>query len=503
MPASRLIFASFLFFLSQFAFSFEPLPTIHQAYQFSVEEISLPGDERMGLVGGNYLLKHKNWFTGLGVYGAATGDRGGFFTGGIHLGRQQLLYQDYFAEINGFFGGGGGGAAPQGGGLMLRGSLGIGRQVSLNRFFFGVSRVSFPNGDINSNQLSFTYARLFTNLHFPGYFQEATLKKKWNRYLQNNKMSATQSSIQTTFYLPSSSVKTRANKPHDSVLGILGIRVSSQINNVLWGEFETSGAMSGGIDGFAQVLGGFSLRKRISSSVSLSSGLLGGAAGGGDVDTGGGMMARIFTGVNISFSEQWVFSPQIGYTTAIDGGFEAKTVNLNVIYEFEKLLPSLQQLEIATKNHRILRWRNYRIRPGIQKYTFYQQHSRKSTDVEDLDVDLTNLKLDAFIHNKFYITGQALGAYEGKAGGYAVGFLGVGRKISSNVGAELLVGVAGGGGIAVGSGKIIQPMVDFELPLTKAWSAEFSTGYIKAVNSSLSAFVFNIGAVYQFSQPFL
>ena len=68
---------------------------------------------------------------------------------------------------------------------------------------------------------------------------------------------------------------------------------------------------------------------------------------------------------------------------------------------------------------------------------------------------------------------------------------------------ELLGGVAGGGGIAVGSGQIVQPMANFSWPLNNRWEIEGSLGYIVAVNDDLSAFVSNLALNYRFQSPFI
>ena len=151
---------------------------------------------------------------------------------------------------------------------------------------------------------------------------------------------------------------------------------------------------------------------------------------------------------------------------------------------------------------RLLSWRRLSIRPGVQKYTLYQQSARKFNTQKNPDVDLTVLKLDAYFSPQFYMSGQALGAFRGEAGGYAVGLLGPGFRLNQFLSTELLFGVAGGGGIDVGSGKIIQPMINFEVKHTNIWSTELSAGYVKAYDGKLSAFVFNLGVAYRFSHPY-
>lgn len=475
------------------------MPKISGFYQSSFENILLPSSEEMGLLGANYLLEANNWYVGLGIYGAVTGKRGGFFTGGLHLGKHIPLFNGFFLDGNAFVGGGGGGSAPQGGGLMLRAAAGAGKQVGGHRYFIGVSRVSFPNGDINSDQVSLAYSYRFSALHFSGWMSESE-RARWSGAFKQQAVYSQQLSMQISNYFPSDAVKGRNGLVHQSVLGVMGIRFSQKLTNALWGEFETGGAMSGGIDGFAQVLGGLSAKHLLTQRLTLSGGWLVGAAGGGNVDTGGGVITRAYTGVEVALSPRWHSYFHLGYITALDGEFSAKTINLNLAYQFQNISSAKAVGEVFGGEK--IKWRKLRIRPGVQRYTGYAGNGRKFQGQKNLDVDLVNLKLDAFVNKTVFFTGQALGAFDGKAGGYAVGFLGPGIQFNRYLGVELLVGVAGGGGIAVGSGKIVQPMINLELPHSKQWSSEISAGYITAVDGKLSAYVFNAGLVYRFSQPY-
>lgn len=58
----------------------------------SFETLRLPGGEHMGLVGGAVLFDiDGRWAAGPAVYGAATGQRGGLFVGGIEVQRLGTL----------------------------------------------------------------------------------------------------------------------------------------------------------------------------------------------------------------------------------------------------------------------------------------------------------------------------------------------------------------------------------------------------------------------------
>ena len=70
------------------------------------------------------------------------------------------------------------------------------------------------------------------------------------------------------------------------------------------------------------------------------------------------------------------------------------------------------------------------------------------------------MQLDAFFNESWYISGQGIAAESGKAGAYMAGMVGVGYEwdLTSKgfINIEGLVGAAGGGGLATGSGAVYQ-----------------------------------------------
>src|SRR6266571_8384037 len=108
-----------------------PLPAVAQQTKslpmsatLGWERVQLPASEHLGLVGGSLLFEvTDHWWTGPAVYGAASGQRGGLFVGGLELQRRWPLADRLQLLTGVFVGGGGGGAAPVGGGLMLRPAL--------------------------------------------------------------------------------------------------------------------------------------------------------------------------------------------------------------------------------------------------------------------------------------------------------------------------------------------------------------------------------------------
>ena len=122
------------------------------------ETISLPGDEKMGLVGLAYLVQVRPGLClGPAVYGAASGQRGGFFTIGAEAALCTQLVGPLNLQTGLYVGGGGGAAAPVGGGLMLRPYANLLWDFGPFRAGVSVSSVNFPNGNIDSSQLGVVF----------------------------------------------------------------------------------------------------------------------------------------------------------------------------------------------------------------------------------------------------------------------------------------------------------------------------------------------------------
>ncbi len=466
-------------------------PRITTLNRFSLEELRLPKGESMGLLGGNFLFEKRGNYWGLGIYGAVTGRRGGFFTGGFELGRR-FCAAPWCLDAGLFVGGGGGGAAPQGGGLMLRPHLDVWRDSGVHGWALGISQVRFPNGAISSWQASVSYQRRFSQFWLAGWPTVAS-------GILSGRAVSRELALQGTAYLPARDHRGRSGKPLDRTMQVIGIRWRQHWRGRWWPGFETAGAWGGAIDGFAQVLGGLDFIQPLGRrwDVLLSARL--GAAGGGDVDTGGGVIGRLAGGVQYVLDKAWSLQLEGGQTRAWRGGFTASTLSLAVFHRYHTLAP-LGEMRQA---HRV-RWKAHRVRAGIQSYRFSGYEGRKSPRHVSGPVDMFVLKMDAFANSRFFLTGQALGAYDGGAGGYAVGLVGAGWQVSRAdfwYGGEVAVGAAGGGGLDVGDGVLLQALLNLGLMLNKQLGLEGGIGYTVAPEGRLQTATGELSLVYRFAVP--
>ena len=130
------------------------IEVIDNHFRTTYEEIEISDTEKMGLLGSSFLFNKKintifELYSGLGIYSSVSGDRGGFFTGGLELGVNTQL-AGWQLDTGIFIGGGGGASAPQGGGLMLRPHIGLLYDLQLFKIGVNYNYVKFPNGNISS-----------------------------------------------------------------------------------------------------------------------------------------------------------------------------------------------------------------------------------------------------------------------------------------------------------------------------------------------------------------
>jgi hypothetical protein len=231
-----------------------PLRTLDARVRIGGERLRLPGGERMGLVGLTELLNvGGEWWVGPGVYGAATGHRGGLFVPGVE-GAWSHPFNDWLAVDAGVFAGGGGGAAaPVGGGLMLRPHVDL--VFRFPGFYTGptFSKVWFTSGQINSNQfgwmLNFDSSFRYRPADFTGEATDGSATGLGFDHVD----------AMVTMAHPRSSLTT-AGAPLTQRIGLVGLRAERSVDGPLWAGIEAAGAGSGGVAGYAEVLGTAGLR---------------------------------------------------------------------------------------------------------------------------------------------------------------------------------------------------------------------------------------------------
>jgi hypothetical protein len=482
----------------------EPIPVSldRNNLRLTYETVQLPNDEDMGLVGLSYQMKLGEYgYGGLGVYGAATGERGGFFAGGFEGGLCYPLSEHIEAEAGLFVGGGGGGAAPQGGGLMLRPHVGISYGTDFMRAGVQLSRVEFPNGEIGSSQISGLIDIPFESFRLKGGYLGSLetlpheVSELFGRSLKPIKGKL---SIELQHYSPmSGSLKTDGSPLQDD-FSTIGIYYSNALSRDMSWHISSAGAMNGDVDGYAEIFTGLGWQHEI-ATVGISRWYVDakgsvGMAGGGLVDTGGGAMGKVSVGISCDIGSHYSANIQGGYIRSLDGNFESQMLGISLSRSFVSLRPSLDTAQVFDGD---IEQTKLRIHPIHETYISAQ---RKEAD--DQVVSLVGMQIDILSDENWYLYGKAMGAYNGEAGGYATGTIGGGAEY--NIGsiwslyAQGGIGAAGGGGIDVGSGAIAEVEGGVRLHITPNTTISAGAGMIHSFSGELESPTLTVGVGYKF-----
>ena len=211
------------------------------------------------------------------------------------------------------------------------------------------------------------------------------------------------------------------------------------------------------------------------------------------------MVAKAIVGVDYDLTSSLKLELEGGRIQSTDS-FSANFYGLNIGYLLGEI--STGRRGQAWQDGAETRLAKWRLAGGL--YT-NMDAARKNGSSSDLS--LVGLKIEKFLTESVYLTGQAQGAFTGDAGGYAVGLIGAGweiplrkdRRLSLNV--ELAAGAAGGGGVDVAGGAVIQPQLGLTWRLNDQFSACLEAGRIKALDGELDSNVVGVGLMIEFSRP--
>jgi len=471
----------------------------NRTLRFSFEEIHMPdAGELMGLYSIGTYDRLNSWlYGGITLYGAATGRRGGFFTGGYTLGLEHHLTDNWILDAGGYLGAGGGGAAAQGGGLMVRPHIGLKFDLSWSTLGLNYSYVDFPNGDISSDAMALSLDIPFTSPIFSWENNGLTEADYFGADLSNVSRHRSHLATRIRTYYPSSDSKTTSGGSFDDSLGLVGVDYSYFLDENWFATFETAGAVSGGVGGYAELLGGIGYRLPLTKDnrLALLPALTIGGAGGGGVETGGGFVARANLGLEYQLFPDLNIIIDGGYLTAPDGLFDTSYVGFNLTYVMETF--AKDQKGAPLRETDLLQSNKWRFRPAHQLYFDAQRKDRSSRDML-----LLGGKIDLMVGDRWYLTGQGLSAYEGGAGGYSEGHWGIGILGPSwknwRLYGEMLIGAGGGGGVDSGSALLYKPSIGLEYNLNNDFSLQTGIGKVISKEGNLDANTLDLSFVWRF-----
>ena len=474
----------------------------NRTIRFSFEEINMPDvGEKMGLYSiGAYDQLNPWLYGGINLYGAATGRRGGFFTGGYTLGVERQLFDNLIFDAGGYVGAGGGGAAEQGGGLMLRPHVGLKYNFNWSELGLNYTYVNFPNGNISSEAIALSLDIPFSSLILNWEDDGLTVADYFGVDWRNVSRHRSHLAARVRAYSPASGSKTTQGEQLNDSLGLVGVEYAYFLDDNWFTTFETAGAVSGGVGGYAELLAGIGYRYPLTKDdrLALLPALTIGGAGGGEVETGGGFVARANLGLEYRFSPDLSLILDGGYLTAPDGNFDTSYFGLNLAYVMETF--AQDQKGVPLEETDLIKTTKWRFRPAHQWYLDAQRKGGSSRDMQ-----LLGGKIDWMGGEWWYLTGQGLSAYGGGAGGYSEGHWGLGILGPSwknlRFYGEMLIGAGGGGGVDSGSALLFKPSVGLEYDINKDLSLQTGIGKVISKAGNLDANTLDFSLTWRFGTP--
>ncbi|MGJ8743080.1 hypothetical protein [Polaribacter sp.] len=463
--------------------------------------INLPKlDPNMGFTGIHYNLFLNDWsYAGVGIYGAVSGNKGGFFTLGVNAGIKKYLSDKIFVDAGIHFGGGGGAAAPDGGGAFILPHVNLGYNFENFSVTSGWSYVNFfDGGEIKSHQLNF-------GLEFPldfEYTDYESLERELNIYdLKESDWNTEASKLSVMLHVNTLKIKgdtkdTNGNKYNGETIGLAGFEVASYLDKNWFGFVKVDGAFKGIKSGYMDVFLGAGYQLSFNKNRTNILAKFGvGAGGGGGVDTKGGFLIYPDISIEQKIFEDLYLSVNKGFVMSPDSHFLTSSFGVGIKYYTHKNGIISDDIIFSEGKLKGLEF--------IIKQDMYFNAKRDTNPTENLHQISLQINLD--IAKNFYLAGQTSFANFGNAGAYAEGIVGLGVKTNpifnqtTTFFTQVLGGAAGGGNISTGEGLIIKPSLGAEYKLINGLSLRTALGYVKADGGELSSLFVNLGIKYNFS----
>jgi hypothetical protein len=492
-------------------------PTIsHGELLIGYDQVWPAHDLPFGLASLRYRFDlNRSLTAGLGTFGAMTGNRGGLFVFGGELGAHAQLSTSW-QLTSGLFAGGGGGQRPGvGGGLMVAPEVGVAHGTGGYRFEGHVGYADFPNGSLHGAMAGMTISIPIDLIAGDPKSVEAQPVRiaatppdqpAW-RFTDNYFGPLVQSYGQQRSQTTIGTIDSHR-------IGLFGVEVGHFLSERYSVYVQGAGAFSGITNGYMEILGGMGLRYPLSASERwFADAKLGaGSAGGGQRETSGGFVVKPELGLEYALTRRLAVEASGGYMESARGSFSATVLSAQVNYHFGLARPAGPMDASTSSVAGTVHAGTVRVASCFHAWQIEVSNETYLTPQRDLssggirqDVNLFSFALNSFFSRHFFLTGQIVSAYAGRAGGYAAGMVGAGgdtgpllfQRLRGTV--ELLAGAAGGGGIDVGGGVVAKARAGVSYELRDNLSLTISGGRIKAMRGGLNATTLGAGLTYRFA----
>ena len=473
-----------LFLIASMVLSLTPLGAFAQGLELSVgleklakKQSDIEGMHQLSLI----YHTQSGYYVGQSLYSSVAGSGGGFFAGGVEAGYSGKLGRGIVWDLGQFVGGGGGATQVAGNGLMLRTHAALLLPVGKGNLGLGASWIKISGSDISTPAYGI-YLSQPLNLKISTGRADAALPTEAGTEIKSFKFIY-------SIYQPHNSTK-RSGRTLGTIQLIGGeFAFASSARSETF--IQTNGAVAGDAEGYADWVIGkryFYHQGRLQPYAELGIG----AAGGGDVDTDGGLLAMASVGARYNFTPGIALEAVLGAKSSFEGGFLAFAPAIKASIPFSQLT--------GGRDDRSLPWQ---LSSGLALQRpnrgYWKGHENSSPSPAMFET-----AIDFFFREHLYLTGQAYTAILGDAGGYQIGLLGIGYQHDLterfSLSLEPLVGAGGGAGVDTKGGLLLAYRVDADFWLNRSAAISFGLGQMRtAKGGGMSPDTYHVGLKFPFS----
>ncbi|WP_347173784.1 hypothetical protein [Polaribacter uvawellassae] len=268
-----------------------------------------------------------NWFVYFRADGAFHGIQGGYMDLFIGTGYQFAMNKNRTNILTKFaIGAGGGGGVDSGGGVLIYPDISLEQKI-YNNIYLSISKgyLLNPNQHFTSSTLSFGIKY---------YANQQGIKQENNTYFSSSKFKGFEISIGQELYLNAKRITNPSENLHQ-----IAMQINMHLNKNIYLAGYTSFANFGNAGAYAEgIVGiGYQTNALLNNKVQIFSQLLAGAAGGGDISTGQGLIIKPSIGLNYQLNNKLSFKTSIGKVKARGGSLNSTSLNFGLSYRFSFL----------------------------------------------------------------------------------------------------------------------------------------------------------------------
>lgn len=276
----------------------------------------------------------------------------------------------------------------------------------------------------------------------------------------------------------------------------MGVEMGAALGDNFYAVGKASGAARGSSNGYMDLLGGLGYDWQFASAWHFVNQVLIGTGGGGNVDTGTGILAEADTGLGWQVTQSLEPRLTVGYLKAINGNFQSRVLNLSILYHIDDFSLGDGQMFAGSQSFVT---HTYQVSLVNQTMFNPERNDSRNGNIQMLGFDLQQ-NFDPHWFMKYRVGF----AYDGDdTGGMAEGALGGGYQLTYGNWrpyADVLAGAMGGGGINTDGGAFYQTELGLSYNFAQNLNAGISYGRMISFEGDLDSNTLTVNIGYRFGE---